>query len=252
MPVLPQLRRCRLPVALMLILSLVLLCPAMAVHLKDDTHTVLDNVPFSMLILGDSEMAGAGWEGGYANCILETYPNAQVINLAQNGSLLANGDIHRQWEFFLTEGFDMPDFVLLDGGINDLPYMKREEFAQTGMGLVSDALRSIIELIHEASPDTRIIYIMLPPLEEWKDTDSGPPSYEAQERYWKEMSIIASQYDHVTVLDLFALNPFHYPCRDCYQENFADSVHLSEAGYRNTFEYIENMLMARLVKKLTE
>ena len=233
---------------LLLIAACVLLAALLALMLgKDTTKACMgEDLPFSVLILGDSQMAGAGWEGGYANCISETYPKATVVNLAQNGALLSNGDIYAQWEFFLSKATDMPDFVLLDGGINDLPYLQREEFKDTGMPLVSQALRLLLEQIHELSPDTRILYVLMPPLEEWKDSQDGPPSYEVQERYWKQMHILASEYDYVTVLDLFSINPFRYPCRDCYRENLADSIHLNETGYRNTFEFVNNALVPHL------
>lgn len=245
-------RRCRMAVVFILVLSLILPAAAMAEHLKDDAHSGVDDYPFSILILGDSQMAGAGWEGGYANCILENYPNAKVLNLAQNGSLLAKGDIHAQWEYFLSEGWDMPDLILLDGGVNDLPYIQREEFKDTGLTLVQQSLRSLLELIHEADPDIRIIYTLMPPLEEWRESKEGPPSYDIQERYWKQINIIASSYDHVTVLDLFSLNPFRFPCAACYRAYFADSIHLNEAGYRKSFEYIDNILVAYLGKQLAE
>ena len=144
----------------------------------------------------------------------------------------------------------MPDFILLDGGINDLPYLQQEGFEDTGMSLVEEALCSLLEEIHELSPDTRVIYILMPPLEEWKDSENGPPSYAVQEHYWKQMNIIASAYDFVTVLDLFSINPFCFPCAECYRENFVDSVHLGEAGYRNTFVYIDNILIACLANKI--
>ena len=241
---------CRRLIALVLILCPVLMTEAMALHLKDESHTSIKDYPFSVLILGDSQMAGEGWEGGYANCILEEYPNARILNLAQGGSVLAKGDLHAQWGLFLSEGFPMPDFILLDGGINDLTYIHNEEFEDAGFSLVKDAFCSLVEHIHETSPDTRIIYTLIPPLAEWKDSDNGPPAYEVQERCWKQMNILANGYDYITVLDLFSLNPFRYPCAECHRAYFIDSVHLSEAGYRKTFEYIDNILLVRLAKKL--
>ena len=242
--------RCRLLLIFALAFCLMPASTAMAVHLKDDLHTGIGDYPFSILILGDSQMAGAGWEGGYANCIEEAYPNAQVLNLAQNGSLLARGDIHAQLELCLTEDVPAFDFVLLDGGTNDMPYVCKGEFAEAGLELLAEALSSLIEEIHEANPDARIIFTLMPPLVEWEDAKKGPPSYEIQERYWKRMNRIAGLYDYVTVLDLFSINPFHFPCAECYHEYFADSIHLSEAGYRKTFEYIDNIFMAHLAKML--
>lgn len=242
----------RLLFVFVIILCLMLPAAAMAAHLKDNLHERIESDTFSVLILGDSQMAGAGWEGGYANCIQEEYPNAQVINLAQNGSLLSNGDIHAQWEYYLAEDLAVPDFVLLDGGINDLSYMRKEDFDEAGLALVFESLRSIIEQIHEANPDAHIIYTIIPPLGEWKDSESGPPSYDVQDLYWKYMNIVAGSYDYVTVLDLFSLNPFRFPCAECYRENFADAIHLNETGYRNTFGYIDNILVARLAKLLDE
>lgn len=204
---------------------------------------------FSVLILGDSQMAGYGWTGGYANCITETYPNAQVFNLAQNGSLLANGDIRAQWDYYRSETTLLPDFVLLDGGINDMPYLKREEFADTALPLVSQALCSLLEEIHAASPDTHIIYTLMPPFAEWKDSLDGPPAYEVQAYYWEQLKKTAAEYDYVTVLDLFSANPFQYPDAATYRKNLADSIHLNETGYRNTFSYIHDALAAHLTQR---
>ena len=250
---LPNHHRCKPLIILLLILCLALSAVVVMTLQKEDVQACIGgDHSFTVLILGDSQMAGAGWDGGYKNCFAETYPNATVINLAQNGSLLARGDIHAQWEAYLSEATSMPDFVLFDGGINDLPYLQREEFVDTGFSLVSDALCSLIEEIHEVSPGTRMIYTLMPPLEEWKDSENGPPSYDIQEQYWKQLNILVSAYDYVTVLDLFSLNPFHYPCAECYHENLADSIHLNEAGYRKTFEYINNALVPHLARQLDE
>ena len=207
---------------------------------------------FSVLILGDSQMAGFGWEGGYQNCLSEYYPNAVVVNLAQSGSLLANGDIHAQWEYFLAESTVMPHFILLDGGINDLPYLRQEGFTEESFTIVSDALCSLVEHIHQVSPDTRILYTTMFPLAEWKDSAEGPPSYTIQERYWKHMSRVANTYDYITVLDLFSINPLCFPNADSYREHLADSIHLNEAGYRKTFEYIKHAFVPHLTKALYE
>jgi len=238
----PQEPRKKRSVLLIVSLCLALLAVAAAVYLMGST----EDHSFSMLILGDSQMAGSGWEGGYANCVSETYPNALVINLAQPGSLLANGDIHQQWEFFLSEASYMPDYVLLDGGANDLPHLQKEEFKENGLELVSYALCDLIERIHEENPDTHIIYTLMPPLLEWKDSDDGPPAYDVQRRYWKQLHRIANAYDYVTVVDLFSINPFQFPSQGNYRKYFADSIHLNEAGYRKSFEYIRNILTAQL------
>lgn len=232
----------RRPRILVLLLCLTLLITAALLYLKKDTV----NTPFSVLILGDSQMAGNGWSGGYANCIAEVYPNAQVVNLAQSGSLLSNGDILAQWEFYRTEASIMPDFVLLDGGINDLSLLRKTGFQEEGLALVRNSLCSIIEQIHEVSPDTHILYLVMPPFAEWKDTEEGLPSYDIQRLYWKQMHITANTYDYVTVVDLFTLNPFQYPSAASYRKHLADNIHLSEAGYRKTFEHFQNILTAHL------
>lgn len=200
--------------------------------------------PFSVLILGDSQMYGACWEGGYANCISELYPDAQIFNLAQNGSLLANGDIRAQWDYYRSETTLQPDIILLDGGTNDMPYLKREEFKDTALPLVTEALCSLLEEIHDASPNTRIIYVLMPPFAEWEDSEDGPPSYEIQKHYWKQLKKTAGAYDYVTVVDLFSINPFLYPDAETYQKNLADSIHMNETGYRSTFPYINDAFVA--------
>ena len=209
---------------------------------KSDTVDTL----FSVLMIGDSQMAGYGWDGGYANCISEVYPNAQIVNLAQSGSLISNGDILAQWEFYLTQTDIMPDIVLLDGGINDLPYLRKEEFQENGLNLVRQGLCTLIERIHETSPDTHIIYLLMPPFAEWVDSQEGPPSYDIQRDYWKQLNMTANAYEYVTVVDLFSLNPLQYPSADSYRKHLADNIHLNEAGYRKTFAYFQDVLTGYL------
>ena len=242
---------CKMLVVILLVLCIALSAAVFMMYRGNDPKTCVgSDHAFTVLIMGDSQMAGAAWEGGYGKCISEIYPNATVVNLAQGGGRLTAGDIDAQWEFYLENATVMPDFILLDGGLNDLPYLRKEEFKETGAALVSQALCSLIERIHVISPDTRIIYTLMPPLAEWKDSEDGPPAYEIQERYWKQQNISASAYDYVTVLDFFALNPFSYPCGECYAEYFADSIHLNEAGYRKTFEHINNARVSHLVQQL--
>lgn len=241
----------RLP-ALLAILCLIPLMFAAAETAEDNAHLDVSDCAFSVLILGDSQMAGAGWDGGYANCIAETYPEAQMLNLAADGSRLAEGGIHAQWSLYLREDLPLPDFVLLDGGINDLPRLRQQEYSSEAVQEVEDAFCSLVEAIHTASPDTHIIYLLMPPFPEWEDSQSGPPSYEIQARFWKRMNIIASTYDYVTVVDLFSLNPFLYPCAACYREYLTDGIHLSEAGYRTTYTYLDNILVACLMRRLEE
>ena len=240
----------RRPLLLMILLGLAMVIGGCAHDPKDDPEDLKNEDPsFSMLILGDSQMAGAGWAGGYENCILETYPHATVVNLAQSGHLLASGEIHSQWEYYLSQTTVMPDLVLLDGGINDLPHLQKEEFRETGLTLVSNGLCTLIEHIHTVSPDTHIIYTLMPPFAEWEDVEYGIPSYEAQKHYWEQLRIIASTYDYVTVVDLFTIDPFQYPNVESYQKHLADSIHFSEAGYRKTFEYINHAIVPHLVQR---
>ena len=222
---------------------------ASADHLKNDVHAVASNYGFTIVILGDSQMAGTGWDGGYQTCISETYPNSKIINLAHGGDFLVNGDILKQWEYYLSNYTEKPDFILLDGGINDLSHVRERKF-QKDVEKIKDSLHALVTQIHEDCPDAHMIYTLMPPLVEWDDEDYGPPSYDRQKTFWRIMNINASQYSYITVLDLFSLNPFRYPCSECYQEYFSDSVHLSEAGYRKTFEYIDNIILANLSEKL--
>lgn len=223
---------------------------ANAKHLKDTIADSMEQNPFYILILGDSQMSGAGWDGGYLNCILEAYPEADVLNLAVSGSRLANGEIMEQWEKFLEMKTPMPDLILLDGGGNDMMYANRIDIEEKLLPSVVKSFYSLVEEIHAESPDTHIIYTTLFPFFEWSDSEIGPPSLDVQLYFWRQMNTVANQYYYVTVLDLFSLNPFDYPCNDCFEKYFADSLHLNEAGYRKTFEYIDNILSAQYSKKV--
>ena len=239
----------RRKILLVLVLCLIVSAALLLTRRKEAAQAnSIDEKPFILLIMGDSQMAGYGWTGGYGNCLSEVYPNATLINLAQSGALLANGEIHAQWDFYLAETDIMPDYVLLDGGINDLSYLKMEKFPEGGFRLASDAMCALIEHIHTESPDTKIIYVAMPPFAEWTEAEDGIPAYDIQEDYWRHMNGIAGAYEYVTVVDLFSIDPFGYPDVASYQKNIADSVHLSEAGYRNTFEYINKALETCLVK----
>ena len=234
--------------ALLLFLCLAPFTGAVAHHAGKDDVTHFDDVSFTMLVIGDSQMAGAGWRQGYVNCILETYPGAAVLNLAQNGHTLSDGDILAQWMYYRSGDYPTVDFVLLDGGVNDMPRLQQEPYKATIMQDTKEALCTLIEQIHADCPDTQILYVLMPPLAEWKDNTFGPPAYDMQESFWKQLYSTAAAYDYVTVLDLFSINPFHYPCAECYQGYLADSIHFAEAGYRETFAYINNALMVHLAE----
>lgn len=234
-------RGCKRLLILALTLTLALPAGASAAHWHAEAYS------FTVLMLGDSQIAGAGWDGGYANLIEEYYPDAEVCNLGKHGSRLYNDKILGQWRWYASQDdLPMPDFVLLDGGTVDLNFLKMENFDDEGLAWILYSLEKLLEEIHKTSPDTQIIYITMPPLFEWEDEEDGIPSYEIQHKYWKYMYNTASKYDYVTVLDLFSLNPFHYPCMDCFDKYFADSLHLNERGYRESFPYLDNVLTALL------
>ncbi|MBE5768514.1 MAG: SGNH/GDSL hydrolase family protein [Clostridiales bacterium] len=236
--------------AFVMILGLAQATPAKAQTGHDEHYPDVSEAEFSVLILGDSQMAGVGWKDGYANCIKEAYPNAKVINLAQDGKLLTDGGILGQWDYYLEKECPMPDVILMDGGANDLFYLPRDGHIENWVNKVCDTLHYLLEKIHLQSPDTQVIYCTFPPLVEWNDPAKGPPEYKAQKIFWKKLVAVSNTFGHVTVLDLFSLNSFHYPCRLCYQEYLADSVHLNENGYRKTFEHIDSILAALLAEKL--
>lgn len=235
----------------LLALLLILCClplNVLAMQLDERAYNKLKNMHFSVLIVGDSQLAGAGWEGGYGNCIRESYANAEVTNVAVSGSRLSKDGIFSQWEQYMAAGNEAPDFVLLDGGFNDLPLLRHLDYSREALEVVKNELVTLIESIHKANPDVHIIYITIPPLVEWKDSTSGPPSYTIQELYWKEIREVINAYNYVTMLDLFSINPFQYPRSDSYRTYFKDSLHMNEAGYRKTYEYIDNILLVQLAK----
>lgn len=240
---------------ILLLLLALFICSLLPVK-ADDQHleyAISKEAPsFTVLILGDSQMEGENWDGGYERCILKAYPNAKVLNLAKGGSLMGNGDIRKQWEFFVAEDYPMPHIVLLDGGANDLLYTNQMPIDEVLLPSIYKEFTSLVEQIHKASPDTHIIYVSMFPLVEWEDNEIGPPSYKEQNYYWKQISIMTSQYSYVTFLDLFSLNPFHYPCSECSKEYLADSIHMNKAGYKKTFEYIDNILLAQLMQMVND
>ena len=243
-------KRSRYKIASLVVLLLCIALSALAIFRRTagkKDYTGSDQA-FTLLILGDSQMAGLGWPGGYQNCISEIYPNAVVFNLAQSGNLLSNGDIQAQWDYYLSKTDVVPDLILLDGGTNDMPYLKKAAYQDIVLPMVSDALSCLLEQIHRTCPDTHIIYTLMPPYAEWKDSEDGPPAYEVQERYWQQLNALASTYDYVTVVDLFSINPFDYPDANTYRANLADSIHLNETGYRNSFEYINHALLSHLAE----
>lgn len=207
-----------------------------------------------VLCLGDSLMAGDGWAGGFANCLQENHPTAEVINIAVSGATLIQNDtgkfVYNQFKAYKDAGGEAPDLVIFDGGGNDCLYRanmgtgKLDSCYINGHnGTMCDALESLIYAIQTAWPNTKLLYVTTPLAMQWADTTKVPsvPTPDVQMEY-----LVARE----KVLEKWGIPKADIRRDSCLTScisgkasvYYGDSLHLNEAGYRYVSPVIEDAL----------
>lgn len=193
-----------------------------------------------VLILGDSVNAGTVWKNGYANILLEEFPNAIVSNNAQSGKTLAQNQIYDELILAQQAGFS-PDYILINGGINDLVRSITVGTVSTDYDMdtlnVATMVGGFEHLIINAqtiAPNAKIIF-----LNTQKNTSVD---LDTQTSAWAEIEKACKKYGIVYV-DIFNQGNYN-PYATAQKDSFTtDGIHLTEAGYRRFWPMIKNALM---------
>ena len=205
-----------------------------------------------ILCIGDSLMLGNGWEGGYANCIAENHPGANISNIAVSGAKLIGGEIFGQITDYYVAGNTTPDIIIFDGGGND--FVNRSELG-TGMlessfingtsTTTCDALENMINGIKNVYPFAKLLYISTPPMQQWNDGDviPGVPTPAVQREYLDAIEKVLAKWS-IPIADIYRNGNVTSINASQLGEFFmsGDTIHLNEAGYRQVAPVIEDAL----------
>lgn len=207
----------------------------------------------TIVCAGDSLMAGNGWTGGYANCIRENHPEANIVNVAVTGAKLIHGEIFDQITAYHTVGNNpTPDIIIFDGGGND--FVNRSTI---GTGLLDssyiagtsdttcDALETMINAVKTVYPFAKLLYISTPPMHQWDEGDvvPGVPTPKVQREYLDAIEKVLNKWS-VPMADIYRNGNVTSMNASQLGEFFmsGDTIHLNEAGYRQVSPVIEDAL----------
>lgn len=205
----------------------------------------------SILIAGDSIAHGLGWNGGFANCLMENHPTAIIKNIARHGYTLAetdaNMEIYDQLAHEYLQHTAAYDILLMDGGGNDLiqgitvgePSLDKST-TPGDWKTTCNALDTIFYQIHSLWPTCKIFFVTLPLYSQ--GTAGTVPSPQDQLTFWNTLKKICTKYA-VTVIDLTNNSNIVQFVPEQFSMYFHDSIHFNENGYRKISNYIENMIL---------
>lgn len=206
----------------------------------------------TIVMIGDSQMYGEGWTGGWANILRENHPDAKIHNLAVSGSYLTAGGIYGQLGDYLNRGGTPPDILIVDGGGNDMMYGQPvgETDADTyypneDHSTPSAALETLFFHVANAYPECRMLYITMPRLAPWEDAlaqgKQGMPNASIQSEYWDALQRVCKKYA-VPCVDLFSEAGITTTVESWIEHYFIDGLHMNEKGYRLTYNLLEEKL----------
>ena len=164
-------------------------------QLKNETDSLKDK---NIIFLGDSISMGHGNElissgqgrvvTGFQQCILDAHPEANVYNFCIDGGLLSSSHMETYATQFpviglIEEGLDkmeeasvIPDYIILDGGNNDVNYMSFFNMPDymgspasqnlyhddTNKSTIIGSLEDLFIRIRKTYPNAKIIYFTIP------------------------------------------------------------------------------------------
>ena len=205
-----------------------------------------------ILCIGDSLMAGNGWEGGYANCIKENHPTVEITNIAVSGAKIIGGEIFGQVTDYYVAGNTSPDIIIFDGGGND--FMNRStlgtgkldsSFTNGTSDTTCDALETMINGVKTVYPFTKLLYISTPPMQQWDDGNVvvGVPTPSVQREYLDAIEKVLAKWS-IPIADIYRNGNVTSMNASQLGEFFmsGDTVHLNEAGYRQVSSVVEDAL----------
>lgn len=197
-----------------------------------------------ILILGDSIGAGNGWEGGFANLIVEDFPGAIVRNAAVEGSCFAGEAIYYQLVRAFQDGF-VPDYILFNGGGNDVlnnktmgtvdldSYPTDPDTSTTVGGFELLAMNTQKNL-----PGAKFIYHNLFKL----NPSITNFSFEKQRELCSVIKQCCEKYGFIYV-DIYNQGNFNPIVEEQFDMFMYDWLHINEAGYRRFWPLIKKALM---------
>lgn len=202
-----------------------------------------------VFILGDSINAGNGWEGGFANLIFEDFPGAIVSNLSISGSTLCQEGIFYQLKTAYQSGITDMDYIIFDGGGNDLLSEKtlgtvdKEYYSAGGYGeefdinTITGSFEHLATNIQKFYPNSKVIFFNL-----FKFHPSATNiSYTSQCETWDKLKECCEKYG-IYYVDLWKESNFTPNSQEQWNLFMYDWVHLNEAGYRRMWPLIRNAI----------
>lgn len=204
-----------------------------------------------IVCIGDSLMYGSGWIGGYANCIKENHPEADIENIAISGTTLVNDSIFSQIIGYYKQGKQAPDLIIFDGGGNDfinratLGEVAEVTCAVNDSSTTCGALENMINAIRNTYPKAKLLYISTPPMYQWGDGTIVPgiPTAKVQREYLDAIEKVLDKWS-VAIADIHRNgNVTSYTVnqtKEFFMEN--DTIHFNENGYRHVAPVIEDAL----------
>lgn len=203
----------------------------------------------SALFIGDSVQYGQGNSGkGWSYYIEEEYALDTVKKVAVSGSSFTKNSsgtdrIINQFKN-LTGDYD---FVILEGGINDLTYGSTWGTVSTDYTIVNnstvvvEAIEETIHTILTKYPNSKIGYILL-----YNTEDSGRNGHDTQLDAYHELILSIFNKWNIPVFDMYSGSVMYEGEQVTFDElldvhnttYLSDGLHLNDAGYQLTYKYI--------------
>ena len=209
----------------------------------------------TILCLGDSLMAGNGWVGGYANCLKENHPKANIINIAVSGATLVPNENHNYvraqlYNYINTEGTVAPDVIFFDGGGNDALHKVEIGTGKLNSSYINDietticdALEYFIVYARQNYPNAKLLYCSHHPMMQWSEDNSvvpGVPTPDVQVANLEAIEKVLQKWG-VPVADIFRKGGLTSNLKEHLELYFmeGDTLHLNESGYRFVAPVVE-------------
>lgn len=222
----------------------------------DNSDVVADDEPEvnvlegkSALFIGDSVQYGQGNSGkAWSYYIDQEYSMGDVTNVAVSGSSYTKNStgtdrIINQFKN-LTGSYD---YVILEGGINDLTYGSEWGTLSDTYSITNNS-QVVVEAMEEAFytaltkfPNAKFGYILL-----YNTEDSGRSGHDTELPEYHDLIVSICQKWNIPVFDMYSGSVVHNgqtvtfdELLDVHNKTYlADGLHLNEAGYLLTYEYI--------------
>lgn len=193
-----------------------------------------------ILILGDSINYGSSWRNGFADVLMEEYPNAEVLNAAYSGRTLANNQIYSGLTLAQQNNF-VADYILINGGINDLTRSVALGEITTDYNTsaldtttILGGLEYLFANAQSVMPTAKIVF--------FNTQKSTTLDLATQKTTWSKINEVCQKYG-VVYVDIFNEGNYN-PYINGHKTTFTtDGIHLTEIGYRKFWPMIKNALI---------